>query len=81
MVVALDVGLHRLVLVGDEEVDPGQVFEQDLLDLLVDLGPRRLVGLGDALVDQLVDLRVAVAGEVAALAGLEVGQDELFGST
>src|SRR5215203_2273268 len=73
--VALDVGLHRFVLVGDEEADPGEVLEENGLDLLVDLGPSGLVGLLDALVDQCIDLGVGVVDEVGAGVGAEVGDD------
>src|SRR5688500_7398696 len=65
--VALDVRLHRLVLVRDEEVDPGQVLEQDVLNLLINPRPRLLVRLLHALGDQLIDLRIAVADAVVGL--------------
>ena len=56
--VALDVVLHGLVLIGDEEIDPGKILQQQCLDLLVDSSPLLLIGDGDALVDQLIDRRV-----------------------
>ena len=58
MDVALHVALHRLVLVGDEETDPGQVLQQDFLDVLVDAGPLILIGRRDPLLDELVDFRI-----------------------
>src|SRR5687768_4935998 len=74
--VALDVILHGLVLVGDEESDPGEILQQQRLDLLIDARSLHLVGDGDPLVNQLVDLRVRVVNEVPALSRLEVLEDE-----
>lgn len=69
-------GLHSFVLLADVEADPRKIGEQGLGDLLVDLSARRLVGGGDAFVDQLVDIRVGIADEVTALFRLEVAVDK-----
>src|SRR5687768_13085649 len=74
--VALDVVLYGFELVGYEEADPGEILQQQRLDLLIDTRSLLLVGNGDALVNQLVHLRVRVVDEVTALSRLEVLEDE-----
>ena len=63
---AIDVLLDRLVLVCDEEVDPGQILEQDLLDLLV-ISARFLIGLRDPWSISSSTSGVLVAREAAAI--------------
>src|SRR6476646_265802 len=75
--VTLDEVLHPLVLIGDEEVYPGQVGEQRLLDVDVDRRPLLDVRLRRALLDHGIDLRVRVLHAVARLAGAEVALDHV----
>ena len=69
----------RLVVdVAEQVVQRGQVrhlFGRDLLDLEVLLLARLEVGGLAGLVEQLVDLGVAVEGEVAGVVGGEAGTD------